>query len=123
MDKKDLFKVLQERGYIYQATNLEEIEKMLTKDTITAYVGIDPTADSLHIGHCFPLIIAKYLQEAGHKIIVVLGGATAKIGDPSGKSTMRQMVPWDRDKYISPSLFGFELIYTIGICSCGKITI
>ncbi|MGN1208593.1 MAG: tyrosine--tRNA ligase [Christensenellales bacterium] len=92
MDKKDLFKVLQERGYIYQATNLEEIEKMLTTDTITAYVGIDPTADSLHIGHCFPLIIAKYLQEAGHKIIIVLGGATAKIGDPSGKSTMRKMV-------------------------------
>ncbi len=92
MDKKDLFKVLQERGYVYQATNSEEIEKMLTTDTITAYVGIDPTADSLHIGHCFPLIIAKYLQEAGHKIIVVLGGATAKIGDPSGKSTMRQMV-------------------------------
>ncbi len=92
MDKKDLFKVLQERGYIYQATNLEEIEKMLTQDTITAYVGIDPTADSLHIGHCFPLIIARYLQEAGHKIFVVLGGATAKIGDPSGKSTMRKMV-------------------------------
>ena len=92
MDKKDLFKVLQERGYIYQATNLEEIEKMLTNETITAYVGIDPTADSLHIGHCFPLIIARYLQEAGHKVIVVLGGATAKIGDPSGKSTMRQMV-------------------------------
>lgn len=92
MDKKDLFKVLQERGYIYQATNLEEIEKMLTGETITAYVGIDPTADSLHIGHCFPLIIARYLQEAGHKIIVVLGGATAKIGDPSGKSTMRKMV-------------------------------
>ena len=92
MDKKDLFKMLQERGYIYQATNLAEIEKMLTEDTITAYVGIDPTADSLHIGHCFPLIIARYLQEAGHKIIVVLGGATAKIGDPSGKSTMRKMV-------------------------------
>ncbi len=92
MDKKDLFKVLQERGYIYQATNLQEIEKMLTNETITAYVGIDPTADSLHIGHCFPLIIARYLQEAGHKVIVVLGGATAKIGDPSGKSTMRQMV-------------------------------
>ncbi len=92
MDRKDLFRVLNERGYIYQATNLEEIEKMLTNGIITAYVGIDPTADSLHIGHCFPLIIARYLQEAGHKVIVVLGGATAKIGDPSGKATMRKMV-------------------------------
>lgn len=93
MERKDLFKVLNERGYIYQATNIEEIEKMLTGDEqITAYIGIDPTADSLHIGHCFPLIIARYLQEAGHKIIVVLGGATAKIGDPSGKTDMRKMV-------------------------------
>ncbi len=89
---KNLFKTLMERGYIYQATNLEEIEKMLNGEKITAYVGIDPTADSLHIGHCFPLIIAKYLQEAGHRIIVVLGGATAKIGDPSGKTSMRKMV-------------------------------
>lgn len=96
MDRKNLFNVLNERGYIYQATNIEEIEKMLTGDEpITAYIGIDPTADSLHIGHCFPLIIARYLQEAGHKIIVVLGGATAKIGDPSGNTDMRKMVTDD----------------------------
>lgn len=92
MDRSKLFETLKERGYIYQTTDLEELKKVLNGDTITAYVGIDPTADSLHIGHCFPLIIAKYLQEAGHKILVVLGGATAKIGDPSGKTTMRKMV-------------------------------
>lgn len=96
MERKDLFNALNERGYIYQATDINEIEKMLTGDEpITAYVGIDPTADSLHIGHCFPLIIARYLQEAGHKIIVLLGGATAKIGDPSGKTDMRKMVTDD----------------------------
>ena len=90
--EKDLFTKLEERGYIYQATNLEEVKKILNGPKTTAYIGIDPTADSLHIGHCFPLIIARYLQEAGHRVLVVLGGATAKIGDPSGKSTMRKMV-------------------------------
>ena len=92
MDRSKLFDTLNERGYIYQTTDLDELKKVLNGKQITAYVGIDPTADSLHIGHCFPLIIARYLQEAGHKILVVLGGATAKIGDPSGKTTMRQMV-------------------------------
>lgn len=90
--EKDLFTKLEERGYIYQATNLEEVKKILNGPKTTAYIGIDPTADSLHIGHCFPLIIARYLQEAGHRVLVVLGGATAKIGDPSGKSTMRKMI-------------------------------
>ena len=59
------------------------------------YVGIDPTAESLHIGHCFPLIVAKYLQDAGHKVIILLGGATAMVGDPSGKTDMRKMVDSD----------------------------
>ena len=94
MNKK-LFETLQERGYIYQMTNEEEVRKLLNGKPIVAYAGFDPTADSLHIGHCLPLIMAKYLQDAGHKIIVVLGGATAMIGDPSGRSDMRKMVSND----------------------------
>ena len=90
-----LFETLQERGYIYQMTNEEEVKKLLNGAPTVAYVGIDPTADSLHIGHCLPLVMARYLQDAGHKIIVVLGGATAMIGDPSGKSDMRKMVSND----------------------------
>ena len=106
--EKSLFEKLNERGYIYQATNLEEIKNMLNgEEKITAYVGIDPTADSLHIGHCFPLIIARYLQEAGHKIIVVLGGATAKIGDPSGKTDMRKMVT---DEFVNSNYAKIEKI-------------
>ena len=90
-----LFETLVERGYIYQTTNEEEVKKLLNGKPTCLYVGIDPTADSLHIGHCLPLILAKYLQDAGHKVIIVLGGATAMIGDPSGKNDMRKMVQKD----------------------------
>lgn len=90
-----LYETLKERGYIYQTTNEEEVRKLLDGEPTVAYVGIDPTADSLHLGHCLPLIMAKYLQDAGHKLIIVLGGATAMIGDPSGKNDMRAMVSKD----------------------------
>ena len=90
-----LYETLVERGYIYQTTNEEQVRKLLNGEPTCMYVGIDPTADSLHIGHCLPLILAKYLQDAGHKIIIVLGGATAMIGDPSGRNDMRAMVQSD----------------------------
>lgn len=95
MERKDLFNFLKERGYIYQTTNEEEVKKLIIGEPTTIYLGIDPTADSLHIGHCFPLIILRYFQEVGHKIVILLGGATAMIGDPSGKKDMRKMVTSD----------------------------
>lgn len=88
----NLFEVLKERGYIYQATHEEKIKEALNGEPITFYLGIDPTADSLHIGHFFALMMFRYLQDAGHKGILVIGGATALIGDPSGKSDMRRML-------------------------------
>lgn len=89
----DVYSVLEERGYIYQCTDLENVRKMLTSDKpLTFYLGIDPTADSLHIGHFFALMVFRYLQEAGHRGILVIGGATALVGDPSGKSDMRKML-------------------------------
>lgn len=89
----NLFDTLNDRGYIYQSTNLERIKKILNSDEkITFYLGIDPTADSLHIGHFFALMMFRYLQEAGHQGILVIGGATALVGDPSGKSDMRKML-------------------------------
>lgn len=91
----NLYETLKERGYIYQVTDEDKVREILNGEPITAYVGVDPTADSLHIGHCLPLILAKYLQDAGHRVIVVMGGATAMIGDPSGKSDMRKMVTAD----------------------------
>lgn len=89
---KNCFNVLQERGYYYQSTSKEDVEKLLTEKPTTIYLGIDPTADSLHIGHCFPMFMLRYLQDAGHRIIVLLGGATAMVGDPTGKTDMRKMV-------------------------------
>lgn len=90
--KSNLFEILKERGYIYQATHEEKIMEALNGEPITFYLGIDPTADSLHIGHFFALMMFRYLQDAGHKGILVVGGATALIGDPSGKSDMRKML-------------------------------
>lgn len=88
----NIYEILQERGYIYQATHEDEIKELLNSTPITFYLGIDPTADSLHIGHFFALMMFRYLQEAGHKGILVIGGATALVGDPSGKSDLRKML-------------------------------
>lgn len=86
------FEILEERGFVFQATHLGEIKNILSKGPITFYMGIDPTADDLHIGHFFGLQMARILQECGHKCIVLVGGATAMIGDPSGKIDMRKMM-------------------------------
>lgn len=92
MEKTDLFTTLKERGYVYQTTNEEEVKKLCNNKNTVVYLGIDPTANSLHIGHFFALMMIKYFQEAGHKCIVLIGGATAMIGDPTGKSDMRKML-------------------------------
>jgi len=95
MEKKS-FDILKERGYVYQATNEEKIKEMLnTEESKTFYLGIDPTADSLHIGHFFALTMVRRLQKMGHHPIIVIGGATALIGDPSGKKDMRSMLTKD----------------------------
>ncbi len=89
----NLFNELKERGLLYQCTDEEALKKMLESgEPITLYEGSDPTADSLHIGHCVPYCILRRFQKAGHKVLVLMGGATACIGDPSGKSDMRPMM-------------------------------
>lgn len=91
MEKK-LFDILKERGYIKDMTHEREIIDLLNGDSFTFYLGIDPTADSLHIGHFFALTMFRWLQDFGHKGIILIGGATALIGDPTGKSDMRKML-------------------------------
>lgn len=83
---------LTQRGLVKQTTGLDTLRAALDAGPITFYVGLDPTADSLHIGHSVPLMAASVLQRAGHKPIVILGGGTAMIGDPSGKTEMRKMI-------------------------------
>ena len=88
-----LFDMLQERGFVKDMTHPEQIKNLLNGDKkITFYLGIDPTADSLHIGHFFALRMFRHLQNAGHRGILVIGGATSLVGDPTGKSDMRKML-------------------------------
>ncbi len=86
-----LYEELKERGLVYQETS-EEVKNLLNGDGIRFYCGADPTSDSLHIGHLLPLITMKRLQEKGHRPILLLGGATGMIGDPSGKSKERNLL-------------------------------
>ncbi len=89
---KNVFDVLQERGLIAQTTHEAEIRRILGEEKITFYIGFDPTADSLHIGHFMQLIVMKHMQNAGHRPIILLGGGTTMVGDPTGKADMRPMI-------------------------------
>ena len=86
-----IFEELMERGYIEQVTH-EEIKDVLDNGSIPFYIGFDPTADSLHVGHFVSMMVASHMQKAGHKPIILIGGGTATIGDPSGKTDMRRMM-------------------------------
>ena len=90
--KKQLFDILKERGYVKDLTHEQEIIDLVNGEPMTFYLGIDPTADSLHIGHFFALTMFRWLQDFGHHGIILIGGATALIGDPTGKSDMRKML-------------------------------
>ncbi|MBY0753970.1 tyrosine--tRNA ligase [Clostridium sardiniense] len=83
---------LLERGYIKQFTHEKETRELLEKEKITFYIGFDPTADSLHVGHFIAMMFMAHMQRAGHRPIALLGGGTAMVGDPSGKTDMRKML-------------------------------
>ena len=83
---------LLERGYIKQFTHEEETRKLLENEKITFYIGFDPTADSLHVGHFIAMMFMAHMQRAGHRPIALIGGGTAMVGDPSGKTDMRKML-------------------------------
>ena len=90
--ERNVFDILEERGYISQATHKDEIYELLSKPGVSFYIGFDPTADSLHVGHFVQMMVMSYMQKAGHRPIALMGGGTAMIGDPSGRSDMRQMM-------------------------------
>lgn len=86
------FDVLKERGFISQLTHEDEIKELLEKEKITFYIGFDPTADSLHVGHFITVMAMAHMQREGHRPIALVGGGTGMIGDPSGKTDMRKML-------------------------------
>lgn len=87
-----LIEDLQWRGLLYQQTDAEGMEKLLNEEKVSLYVGVDPTADSMHIGHIVPLLTLRRFQQAGHRPVLVVGGATGMIGDPSGRSDERNLL-------------------------------
>src|SRR5690606_7053728 len=89
---KDFITFLQERGFIFQQTNEDHLRHAVNNEQISAYIGFDCTAKSLHVGSLVQIMMLRHLQKFGHKPIILLGGGTTKIGDPTGKDEMRKML-------------------------------
>ena len=88
----NVYDVLKERGFIEQSTDEEKVRELLKNEKVKFYIGFDPTADCLHVGHFMQVIIMMYMQKFGHTPVVLIGGGTGFVGDPSGRSDMRQMM-------------------------------
>ncbi|MXO48439.1 tyrosine--tRNA ligase [Erythrobacter vulgaris] len=113
--QSDLLRLLEERGYIHQITDAEGLDALAARQIVPGYIGFDPTAPSLHIGSLVQIMMLRRLQQAGHKPIVVMGGGTGKIGDPSGRDESRRLM---NDKIIAENVAGirqvFERLLTFG---------
>jgi len=90
--KRNVYDVLMERGFIEQVTHETEVREMLEKESSTFYIGFDPTADSLHVGHFLTIMAMAHMQQHGHRPIALIGGGTTMVGDPTGKTDMRKMM-------------------------------
>ena len=106
--QSDFINIITERGYMHQATNIEELDQLASKRCIPAYIGFDCTADSLHVGSLIQIMMLRILQKTGHKPIVLMGGGTTKIGDPSGKDTQRPLLS---DQDIEKNKQGIKRIF------------
>ncbi|MDD4297084.1 MAG: tyrosine--tRNA ligase [Ruminiclostridium sp.] len=95
MKDTNIYDILKERGFIAQVTQEEKIRQLLGNEKVTFYIGFDPTADSLHVGHFLQMVVMSYMQKAGHRPIAILGGGTAMVGDPTGKTDMRKILTQD----------------------------
>ena len=95
MNLNPALQILRERGFIQQCTDLQTLSSLMDQGPVAFYVGVDPTGPSLHVGHMVPIFALSHLQRAGHKPVLLVGGGTARIGDPSGKTEMRKMLSYE----------------------------
>ena len=106
--RSDFVRVLQERGYIHQCTDLEALDAAAADGIVTAYVGYDCTADSLHVGSLISIMMLRWMQKTGHKPIVLMGGGTTKVGDPSDKDKQRPLLT---DEAIAANMAGIKTAF------------
>ncbi len=106
--KSDFLKTLQARGYIHQVTHPTELDEAAASGVVTAYIGFDATAPSLHVGSLIQIMMLRRLQQAGHKPIVLMGGGTTKVGDPTGKDASR---PQLTDETIRANIDGIQKVF------------
>jgi tyrosyl-tRNA synthetase len=107
--KSDFLRELKERGYIHQATDEAALDKLARSETVTGYIGFDCTASSLHVGNLVSIMMLRKLQQTGHQPVVLIGGGTTKVGDPSGKDEARKLLS---DAEIAANIAGIEKVFT-----------
>jgi tyrosyl-tRNA synthetase len=106
--KSEFVKIMQERGFVHQCTDLDALDRQMAAGSVTGYCGFDATAPSLHVGSLMPIMILHWLEKTGHKPIVLMGGATTKIGDPTDKTETRKMLS---DETIAENIAGIRKIF------------
>ena len=107
-DRSELLRVLAERGFIHQCTDADALDALAAVEPVTAYIGFDATADSLHVGSLVQIMMLRWLQKTGHRPIVLMGGGTTKVGDPSGKDESRKLLT---DQQINANIAGIRRIF------------
>jgi len=94
--RSDFIQAVSERGFLHQATDLDALDQLASSKRLTAYIGFDATADSLHVGNLVGIMLLRLFQKTGHRPIALVGGGTSKVGDPSGKEESRQLLTDER---------------------------
>ena len=120
--KSDFLNVLAERGFIHQVSEPEALDTLARTSTITAYIGFDCTAPSLHVGSLLPIMLLYWLQQTGHRPIALMGGGTTRVGDPSGKDESRRLLT---DEIIGDNLKSIREIFArfLKFGEAGKATL
>ena len=106
--KSDFLRVMHDRGYVHQCTDLEGLDAYASENTVVCYVGYDCTADSLHVGSLVSIMMLRWLQKTGHKPIVLMGGGTTRVGDPTGRDDARPVLT---DEIIEANMAGIKKVF------------